>query len=300
MLQAEQLSVAEVEQDSTGTFHRELAQRYETAEEIDLREFTKQYSFPKFISAVLDRLGKDFDHEAARVVDEIDDPEDVHFGMLLTFPDESVMFVGSDPTAKDSIPWFCFTIERHEPRPAPETAQDALDMLKPASVRDVEHEDNFLPDRHGEWWLLPVNLVPAGSVFKPGVGSKPYGPSPLGNHVPTEYAFTARDSVFMDKFRENVPSAPKTITTPEEVIEWSWRQVRKSDPPEDAPDWADIRSWAGDVLVRKTIRHRENDHFVEGLGEVWHKAETHDVRVYTGDEIATDIHLDYHGRMERL
>jgi hypothetical protein len=270
-----------------------LPTAYEDAEEVDLSAYAS-YSFPKFISAVLEAVGKDFDGSEVRLVDEIDDPDDVHFGLLLAAPDESLLFVGSDPTAKDSIPWFAFTIERHEPIPAPDTAQDALDLLKPPQVQDIEHEDDWLPNRHGEWWLYPTNCVPAGTVFTPGVQSTPYGPSPLGNHVPREYAFTVTDRAFMDTFHEAV-SAPSSLATPEEAIEWTARQIQKPHV-DDHPNWADIRSFGGDIIVRGSVRHRDNDHFVENLGDIWHKAATHDIEVYTGDEVATNVHIDYHGR----
>lgn len=297
--QSQNLQVA---QDSIGSDTRDVAEIepepiagfYERAEDVAVRSYTDQYSFHRFVDAVLDRVGIGHTHEDAKLVDELVAPEDVHFGILLAYPDESLMFVGSDPTAKDSIPWFAFTIDRHEPVPAPETAQDALDMLKPPDVQDVEHTENWLPDRHGEWWLVPSEVVPVSTPFKPGVSSRPFGPSPLGNHVPREYAFTRSDDAFMQAFRTNT-NAPSTIATVPEALEWTFRQVRKKNPPDHAPDWSDIRTWAGNVLVRGTIRHRDDDHYVENVGEVWHKAVTHNVEVYTGDGIATDIHLDYHG-----
>lgn len=271
---------------------------YADARDVDYSEYDNHNTFPRFITAVLDELGKDFTSDDARLVDEIPaaETDDVHFGILLAYPDESLMFVGSDPTAKDAVPWFAFTIEPTEPLPAPESARDALDLLKPPEVRDVVAEDDWLPDRHGEWWLLPSQLVPAGTVFQPGVQSTPYWPSPLGNHVPREYAFTVSDGEFMDRFTQHVSSVPSTVETPPEAIEWSWRQLQKAAPPDDAPSWADIRSFAGDVIVRGTVRHRDDDHYVENLGDVWHKAVTHDVEVYTGDDAAERVHLDYHGR----
>lgn len=273
----------------------EPATFYEGAGEVQLQEYGS-YSFPRFITAVVDELGKEFSADDARLVDEMGDTGDVYFGLLLTFPDESLLFVGSDPTAKDAIPWFAFVIEPMAPFPTPESAQDALDLLKPPSVQDVLHEDDWLPARHGEWWLLPTQCVPAGTVFKPGVSSKPYGPSPLGNHVPREYVFTVSDGMIMDRFQERVGAAPPSVEAPSEAIEWTWRQLQKVNPPDDTPTWAEIREFGGDVIVRGTVRHRDDDHFVENLGEVWHTAETHDFEVYTGDEMATDVHLDYHGQ----
>lgn len=270
--------------------------RYEAADDVDVSRFEDNYTFPRFIDAVLHEFGKDFSNADARLVDEVDDPEDIHFGGLLVFPDESLMFVGSDPTAKDSIPWFSFVIERHEPMPAPETARDALDLLRPPSVQDLVYEEDFLPARHGEWFLIPTTMIPVGTVFEPGVSSDPMGPSPLGNHVPTQYAFTTSDHEFMAQFHDDVDRAPDTISTPPEVIDWTWQQIRKPATADDAPGWADIRSWAGDVLVQGTIRHRDDDHFVESCTDGWYKAVTHDVEVYTGDGVAERVHLDYHGR----
>lgn len=277
----------------------EIATHYDAAEpDVDLRQYNDHYSFPRFIDAVLDELDKeDFEaREDARLVDDIGSSEDVDFGLLLAFPDESLLFVGSDPTAKDAVPWFAFSIEPTEPVPAPDGAQDALDLLKPPRVRELVEMENWLPDRHGEWWLLPCDLVAAGTVFTPGVASRPYGPSPLGNHVPREYAFTVSDSEFMQRFRDSTPQAPDSLASPPEVIGWTWRQVQKPHPPEWAPSWADIRHFAGDVLVRGTVRHRDDDHYVENLGDRWHLADTHDVEVYTGDAMAQRVHLDYHGR----
>lgn len=267
---------------------------YDDADAVALGDYEASYSFPKFVESVMGKIGKDFGRDDARVVDAMPDTTDIEFGVLLAWPDESLLFVGKDPTAKDAIPWFAFSIEPMEPVPTPETAQDALDMLKPPDVRDIAHTEEWLPDRHGEWWLVPTQMVPAGTVFEPGVQSKPYGPSPLGNHVPREYAFTVTDSTFMDGFHYTV-DAPGRLQTPSEVLEWSWRQQQKSPVPDYAPDWNDVRNIAGDVLVRGTVRHRNNDHYVENLRNDWHRALTHDVEVYTGDEIATDIHLDYHG-----
>lgn len=272
----------------------QVEQRYDDAPAANLDEWG--YPVPGFVNALLDKLGKDVQVEDAGLIDHIEPSGDIDDGGLFVFPDESLLFLGSDPTAKDAIPWFAFTIEPSEPVPAPATAQDALDLLKPPEVRDVLAEDGWLPNRHGEWWLLPSKQVPGGAVYKPGVGSRPYGPSPLGNHVPREYAFTAPDAEFLAAFREHVTSAPASIESVPEAIEWSWRQVQKSDPPDDAPNWADIRAWAGDVLVRKTIRHRDDDHYVENVGDRWHEAATHGIEVYTADSVATDIHLDYYGR----
>lgn len=298
--QANALNVAE---ESKIDLEAEVAQavdaepqqsHYDQARSFALEDY--EYPVPGFVNELLPELGKDMAPEDAKLVDTVDPSSDIDDGMLVAFPDESLLFLGKDPTAKDAMPWYGFTIEPMEPIPAPESAQDALDLLKPPEVKDTINSENWIPNRHGEWWLLPTTMVPRSTLFNPGVKSQPYGPSPLGNHVPREYSFTVPDDEFMAKFKSNVGSAPSSVKTPPEALEWTWRQTKKVAPPEDIPSWADIREWAGDVLVRGSIKHRDNDHFVEQCGEVWHKAVTHRVEVYTVDALGEGVHLDYYGQ----
>jgi len=247
----------------------------------------------RFVRAVADEVGKDELVRDVRVLDQLDadETEDVDLGTLLTFPDDSIMFVGIDPTARDSVPLFAFTVERHQPIPAPLSAADALDLLRPGAVQDA-FEDETEPDRQGEWWLLPTRKVPVGSTFTPGVNSRPFGPSPLGNHVPREYGFAVSDDEFMGGVREIVDELPTSITTPPETIRWLHRQRRKVPTPEYVPEWDAIRQVAGEIYVRGTLRHRENDHYVEDVGNQWHEAITHNLDVYTGDEMVDRVVLD--------
>jgi len=269
---------------------------YEQADDFELGDYG--YPVPGFVRELLDELDKDVRVPDARLVDTIKPNKDIDDGLLVAYPDESLMFIGKDPTAKDTMGWYAFTVEPMEPTPAPDTAADALDLLKPPEVQDVVEGQGWIPNRHGEWWLLPSRKVPLSATFNPGVKTRPYGPSPLGNHVPREYAFTEPADRFMEQFTEHVNSAPDSIATPPEVIKWAWRQQNKepSVRPDDSPSWADIRSWAGDVLVKGTIRHRDDDHFVEKVGEQWHEAVTHRVEVYTSDAIGEGVHLDYYGQ----
>jgi len=214
------------------------------------------------------------------------DPTGLTSPLLFAWPDETLVFVGSDPTASGP-PWFAYTIDPLEPVPAPKTARDALDRLKPSAVREVIHEEGFVPQRHGEWWLRPAQLVPT-ETFRPGVQSEPFGPSPLGSHVPTEWGITVLGDVFVQTARDQA-DPPASVQTPPEVVEWAVRQVRKEEL-----SWHDVRQWADDVLVRGTVRHRDGDHPIEQLGDDWHVAETHDIEVYTADDIDS-VHLDYHG-----
>jgi hypothetical protein len=163
--------------------------------------------------------------------------------VLLAFPDESLFFVGRDPTATaQTIPLFGFVIERGSPYPTPSTAKEALDLLRPGKVREAFETDGPTPARQGEWFLLPTDLVPVSSVFKPGVNARPYGPSPLANHIPREYAFTVPDDVFVERFHEISPTAPDSIVEPPEAIDWLYRQRFFDDSetleiPDAIPEW---------------------------------------------------------------
>lgn len=270
--------------------------QYEQADEIDgplASRYPRQTT--RFLRAVTEEVEKRDLLDDGRLLDELDPDEtdDVDRGDLLVFPDESILFLGSDPTARDSVPLFAFIVERHQPIPTPTTSQEALDLLRPAKIRDAFESDGPEPARQGEWWLLPSNKVPVGTAFRPGVDSRPYGPSPLGNHVPTKWGMTVTDSAFMDGIREAVPALPESVSTPPEVIEWVNRQHEKRPTPEYAPDWEVVRETAGEILVKGTLRHRENDHFVESIGDdQWHSAQTHDMDVYTGDDYVSRVRID--------
>lgn len=296
MMQQQNLRVVETEAEEPNQPEPAVQSqhnRYAQADEFDLGAYG--YPVPGFVRELLAELEKDASVGDARLVDTIEPSKDIDDGMLVVFPDESLMFLGKDPTAKDAMPWYAFSVEPMEPVPAPETAKEALDLLKPPDVQDVIEEDSWIPNRHGEWWLLPTQCIPSGTIHKPGVQSRPYGPSPLGNHVPREYAFTSTDAEFMDAFKSNVDRLPPSIETVPEALEWTYRQVQKEPTPEWAPQWPEIREWAGDVLVKGTIRHRDDDHFVEDVGDVWHRAVTHRIEVYTSDSLGEGVHLDYYG-----
>lgn len=268
---------------------------YADAREPDWNELGRDAA--AFLKRLLPELGKDefvddrrhVHHyeqlDELRVVDDldVDETDDVDEAVLFALPDESLLFLGADPTAKDTTPLFAFIVEPFAPIPAPTSAQDALDLLRPGQVRDAFQEGDE-PDRQGEWWLLPTRKVPIGETFEPGVNSRPFGASPLANHVPREWGMTVSTTEFMDGVRDRVDELPDSIITPPEVVEWTHRQHQRVPTPEYAPEWGEIQDLAGEILVRGTLRHRDDEHFVESLGETWHVAETHDMDVYTADE----------------
>lgn len=279
----------------SGSFEIETPDFYDDATEPPWKDYGRGVG--AFLKALLPAVEKDeflddrprVHHfkqlEELRLVDELetDRTDDVDLAALFVLPDESLVFVGSDPTAKDARPLFGFVIEPFAPIPAPTTAQEALDLLRPEEIR-AAFETGEEPARQGEWWLLPTSQVPLEVPYRPGVNSRPYGPSPLGNHVPREWGMTASADEFMSGVRDLVDELPSSIETPPEVIEWVHRQHRRRPVPDHAPAWDEIQSIAGEILVRGTLRHREDDHYVENLGEQWHRAETHDMDVYTADE----------------
>lgn len=93
---------------------------------------------------------------------------------------------------------------------------------------------------------------------------------------------TTKPDEFMTRVREEF-ELPESITTPPEVVDWVHRQHQRVPTPEGVPEWAELQTIAGDILVRGTLRHREDEHFVEEL-DSWHLAETHDMEVWTADE----------------
>lgn len=212
--------------------------------------------------------------------------------VLLVFPDHSRMFIGRDATATDSG-LFGFVVKQSDPIAPPNTCDEALDLLKPAGVKQAAVESGDEPARQGEWWILPADGEPASRAFKPGVQSRPYGPSPLDNHVPREYALGISEGEFMRRFRSAVPERGDYFDSAPEVIEWVTKQhhfdgVEDIKIPDYVPTLQEVREWAGEVYVRGTLRHRENDHYMENLGDEWHVARTHTMDVFTAD-ITPDV-----------
>lgn len=247
----------------------------------------------EFVDALLSEIPIEASIADARLVDVLRESDDVDFGMLLVWSSEDLLLIGSDPTAKDALPLFGFHVGAADPVPAPSDVEDALGLLKPAAVEDALHEDDYLPDRQGEWWLLPTPQVPVSETFQPGVARRPYGPSPLGNHVPPEFAFTVFGSEFVERFHDHVDgAAPSSLSSPMEVLEWIHRQHNRRPTPDYAPDWEEVRSLAGTILVRGTVRHREDDHFVENVGDAWHEAQTHSMDVWTADAVNVRPRID--------
>lgn len=227
-----------------------------------------------------------FENDRGRVLDRHNLGDD-DAGVLLVFPDHARMYVGLDATATDSG-LFGFVVTTSDPIATPDTCQQALDLLKPAGVAQRLDLDPDGAARQGEWWLLPADDEPVSEAFNPGLASKPYGGSPLENHVPREYAFGVTADELLRRFDEAVPERAGDFETVPELVEWLHQQRRFDDTedieiPDYVPTYDDLREWAEEVYVRGTLRHRENDHYMKSIGEEWHVARTHSLDVYTLD-----------------
>lgn len=206
-------------------------------------------------------------------------------GKLLTFTNGDQLFVGTDETAHGSGR-FAFHIAMRAPVPSPERA---LDLLMPDPVLHAEAKDVDVP-RQGEWFFVPGSATEAprhGTIQKPGVAERPYGGSPLDNHVPRDWAPVYEDSDVADRFSDHdditFVESTELPKTPQEVVEF-YNQGRMH--YESSLTWENLlQEILGGVWVRGTIRHRDNDHFVTNLGDEWHLAVTHDAEVVTEDDV---------------
>lgn len=267
---------------------------YDLADPYDPDGFSRRES--RFLSGVLEEVDREdlleesrlLDHvSASEAADRIDSPRgleaDVRSSYLLALPDESILFLGQDPTARFGG-LFSYVLGRGSPFPEPRSIEEALDLLRPGQVRDA-FEDGDTPARQGEWWLIPTRAIPVGRTFQPGISRRPYGPGPLGNHVPTEWGLGVSASAFVDRFHDRYPRAPSSLGTPLEIFSWLDRHGGLG----YAPDEEALQDLAGTIFVRGTLKHREADHYDEPIGEEWHKAVTHDVDVYTGDDVGVRL-----------
>lgn len=205
-------------------------------------------------------------------------------GVMIEHKSGHRVYVGRDRSAHRDHRIFAFVLDPDWEAPS---AVDAIDLLKPDIVEVAENDGRDVR-RHGEWWLVP-NGGPQGTVQKPGVGSRPFGASPLANHVPREWATAVEDDVFLDRFAE---AAGHYFDEEPETPQAAVRLVDEAAEDETVPiTFHDIRTLADGVYVKGSIRHRNNEHFFETF-EDWNRAYTHDKQVYTADREYQDIRVD--------
>lgn len=258
---------------------------YDRAEQLEVGCYLPRHG-ERFRRAVIDEVDVEVWESEYRVAEISGYTDGAELELLLVYPDGTRQFVGEDETAKAASRMFSFVIRPCDPHPPVRTATEALDLLKPPGVNRALANGEV--GRQGEWWLLPDKGKPEGSVFKPGVAKRPFGASPLENHVPREYGFGISDDELVDRFIDRVPELSEWIDTAEDAV-WhisKAHQLLDLDGFElitDVPLPSELRELAGGVFVKGTLRHRESEHYVETIGDEWHLAETHDMDVWTVD-----------------
>jgi len=203
--------------------------------------------------------------------------------LLLVAADGTRLFIGEDATARDSNGLFGYIIEPDGRLPLVRTTQEALDLLKPAKAATAEMED-ATPLRQGEWFLVPTDEQPESRIFSGGVSERPFDGSPLENHVATEFGLGVTEEEFLNKFETLCPELD--FDNADDVFERLAKALRIAsvdgvELETEVPDFESVRKIAEPIYVRGTLRHRENDHYMERLGDQWHVAVTHDVDVFT-------------------
>lgn len=209
--------------------------------------------------------------------DVLDDTDEE--GLLIEHKNGAQVYIGYDSTAHRGQEMFGFSPFDGQTGIRPPTARDALDLLRPDDALGADQ-------RQGEWFLVDSEREPEGSIQKPGVGSRPYGGSPLDNHVPREWKTHVGDLEFVIRVKRHLEIEDIfEPSTPQEVFD----AMLDGEIDTDALDYATARELAEGIYVRGTIRHRENEHRMEKT-DVWKQPSTHDFEVVTqsGDEYAMD------------
>jgi len=254
----------------------------------DLSQLLSGWLAPRFADELADHSDAGWAIEEYRVA-EVYNPrtQDEALELLLVASDGTRMFIGEDLTARDSNGLYGYVIQPDDRLPLVRTTQEALDLLKPAQAASAEMED-VTPIRQGEWFLVPTDEVPVSDHISGEVSQRPFGGSPLENHVPTEYALGVDEDEFVRRFEAACPELEGRFDTPQEVFQrvqqaFEIAQVEDVELETDVPSFDSVREMAEPIFVRGTLRHRENDHYMERIGEDWHLAVTHDVDVFTID-----------------
>lgn len=229
--------------------------------------------------------------------DHLEDEVSADRGALIEHKDGVQVFIGYDETAHGHGLFGFVPFDGHQGVRTP-SAADALDLLRPDEALAAEK-------RQGEWFIVLADDSDAqGTIQKPGVGERPYGGSPLDNHVPREWKTRIGDHTFVRR----VVSELSSRHDPEEMdaemyaihyltdLEYDDLEsigVFWQDSPQDIFDkihdgeielsYERARELAGGIYVRGTIRHRENDHRMAKTEE-WAQAVTHDQEVITVDD----------------
>lgn len=224
--------------------------------------------------------GPDFMREVV-AADILDD--DTERGVLLTHDSGVQVYIGYDSTAYGDSEVFGFVpFDGEKGVPAP-SASDALDLLRPNRAAAAE-ESNV--ERQGEWFLVPTAEEAEGTIQKPGLDAKPYGGSPLDNHVPRDWRTVVDDDTFVRRFMEAMedPFGGQVPETPQDCVDLL------NEGAVNTIEYDDLIEMAEGVQVRGTLRHRENEHRM-AKAEEWRQATTHDWEVITVEDSDTSMRV---------
>lgn len=217
-------------------------------------------------------------------------------GALLEHKDGSQVYIGRDSTAHDSTMFGFVPFDGTQGIPVP-SAADALDLLRPDEALATEQ-------RQGEWFFVDASETHSeakGTIQKPGVGSRPFGGSPLENHVPRDWKTRCHDMEFVRRVAQEVAGVESAAEFNEKGISILDLPVAWQDHPQDIFDKihegeVDLsleraRELADGIYVRGTVRHRGSEHRMTNL-EDWHQPMTHDYEVITLDPQTRSYHVD--------
>ena len=205
---------------------------------------------------------------------------------IVEFPDGSQVFFSQDETHHRPRPYFAFFIEN-----GVNSAEEAEALLMPDEVGD-----EYV--RQGEWFFIPdEDYSPQAPILKPFTFTDSTWDM---SHVKTE------DYVEFDEIRdEPLRSCPEcgsqvfdmhshrpivtcrpcnyTVIYDELVVEDFIVHDKYTSAEKRLGNHVprDLTVENGEIYVRGTVRHRRNEHTMLNLGEVWHKAVTHDQNVMT-------------------
>lgn len=232
-----------------------------------------------FLEAVAKEADPDAEIKEYRYIDVVECNHGLQF--LAGYPDGTQILVARDETSKNSG-FFSIVLEENS---GVKTVADALETLKPDSVKVAERTEDIQVRRQGEWWFVEANEEPAFSVSGE-LGVKPFGYSPMDTHVAKEYGFgLKRDELLRElslyisdgeckQVFDNVPRCFDSIRNRDILWEGNW----SGRFPEF--DWDRIESICEGIYVRGTVRHRNREHYMLDLEDNWYQAFTHDATVY--------------------
>lgn len=244
--------------------------------------------------------------------------DDDERGVLLEHKNGVQVYVGWDSTAWDDYEMFGFVPFDGENGVRAPSAEDALDLLRP---NEAAAASDSRVERQGEWFLIPTDDEPGGTIQTPGVSSKewryvvpgvgtfetrheaigeaatvqhplalesvraereyPCG-SPLDNHIPRDWKTAVDDDTFVGRFFKYKGGHSGFDAHSTPQDVVDYIFEREDQYDDEMEVYDDIREMAEGIYVRGTLRHRDNEHEMS-RAEEWRKATTHDWDVMTQD-----------------